>query len=116
MYVKPMLLETLRLQRHLPLPMTRKWQRLLSHGTLPTGGSETLTAENRAAEAVYLGLRTIDGLSVSVEERRRLQRWAEAGWIEDVGTASQHRVRCTPYGWLRLDGLAADLTARRSHS
>ena len=102
--------------RHWNLRAYVEWQRRLAGGALPEGGSETLTTENRIAESVYLGLRTIDGLSVSELERRGMDRWAEAGWIQDIGTAEDPRVRCTPYGWLRLDGLAADLTARRSHS
>jgi oxygen-independent coproporphyrinogen-3 oxidase len=102
--------------RHWNLRAYTEWQRTLVAGVLPEGGSETLTVENRVAETVYLGLRTRDGLSVSETERRGMDRWVEAGWIEDIGTAGNPRVRCTPYGWLRLDGLAADLTARRSHS
>jgi len=91
------------------------WQERVAHGADPLGGIETLTPENRTAEAVYLGLRTTDGLEVAVHERHLLARWFEAGWIEPVPD-DPLRVRCTPTGWLRLDGLAADLTARRSHS
>ena len=92
------------------------WQRRLADGAMPDGGRETLSPENRLAEHVYLGLRTIDGLSLSISERVAIAAWAREGWIEDIGTDAEPRVRCTPYGWLRLDGLAADLTARRSHS
>ena len=102
--------------RHWNVRAYTAWQRALDRGELPDGGSETLTGENRVAETVYLGLRTSDGLPVSQAERASVETWARAGWIEDVGTATHPRVRCTPYGWLRLDGLAVDLTARRSHS
>jgi oxygen-independent coproporphyrinogen-3 oxidase len=104
------------LARHWNVRAYAEWQRTLDTGSLPEGGAETLTEENRVAETVYLGLRTIDGLSVTEVERRAMDRWATAGWIEDIGGPSDRRVRCTPYGWLRLDGLAADLTARRSRS
>jgi oxygen-independent coproporphyrinogen-3 oxidase len=70
-----------------------------------------LSDENRVAEGVYLGLRTVDGLSVSDEELARISIWADAGWatIDDAA-----RVRLTARGWLRLDALAADLTLVRS--
>jgi len=38
-------------------------------------GEESLTAENRAAEEVYLGLRTRQGLEIAGEERTRVQTW-----------------------------------------
>jgi len=77
----------------------------------PVAGKEVLSDENRIAEGVYLGLRTMDGLSVSDEELARISIWAEAGWatIDD-----EPCVRLTASGWLRLDALAADLTLFRS--
>lgn len=92
------------------------WLTRLRDGTDPVAGDESLTIENRIAESVYLGLRTTDGLEVSVAERALMAPWVSAGWVEDIGDATNPRIRCTPMGWLRLDGLAADLTARRSHS
>jgi oxygen-independent coproporphyrinogen-3 oxidase len=75
-------------------------------------GEEVLTEENRVAEAVYLGLRTDGGLELRPAERERVGPWVRAGWAElDEGAA---RVRLTPTGWLRLDAIAADLTAHRS--
>jgi oxygen-independent coproporphyrinogen-3 oxidase len=72
-------------------------------------GEETLTQENREAEEVYLGLRTRNGLQIDDGELETVARWIEAGWGElDAG-----HLRLTPLGWLRLDGLAADLAARR---
>ena len=87
------------------------WLSAVESARDPIGGSEELTPENRQAEAVYLGLRTIDGLSVSEEEVARIAVWAEAGWAT---IDSDRRVRLTARGWLRLDALAADLTLFRS--
>ncbi|MES2522927.1 MAG: radical SAM family heme chaperone HemW [Gemmatimonadota bacterium] len=92
------------------------WIRIVGEGAVPVAGAETLTAENRVAETVYLGLRTSDGLEVTAAEREALAAWVRAGWIIEQETASGVRIRCTPEGWLRLDALAADLTARRSPS
>ncbi|HYW30009.1 MAG TPA: radical SAM family heme chaperone HemW [Gemmatimonas sp.] len=93
-----------------------EWVRALDRGVLPVGGHERLTDENRAAETVYLGLRTSDGLDVTTSEVAVLQSWIRAGWLVEQKTMSHQRVLCTAEGWLRLDALAADLTARRSHS
>lgn len=69
-------------------------------------GEEILSTENRAAERVYLGLRTSSGLKLTPAEQLTARRWAEAGWASLEGDV----VRLTPEGWLRLDALAADLT------
>lgn len=87
------------------------WLSALREVRDPIGGNERLTEENRVAEEVYLGLRTVDGLSVSDVELARISIWAEAGWAT-IDAAS--RVRLTARGWLRLDALAADLTLFRS--
>jgi oxygen-independent coproporphyrinogen-3 oxidase len=92
------------------------WEAAVDRGEDPVAGRERLTAENRAAETVYLGLRTIDGLRLLAADRERAARWQQAGWVElvpSVDGRSTH-LRCTPDGWLRLDALAADLTAVRS--
>ena len=87
------------------------WRALLGQGTDPREGYESLTPENRAAEEVYLGLRSDHGLAITTAERRLVQPWLDAGWAsldaEDV-------LRCTAHGWLRLDSLAAALTHHRS--
>ena len=89
------------------------WLRRLQRGVDPVEGRETLTPSNRVAEAVYLGLRTSAGLELAdAAERARAQPWIDAGWAIVDAT----RVRLTPLGWLRLDSLAADLTALRSRS
>jgi coproporphyrinogen III oxidase-like Fe-S oxidoreductase len=59
---------------------------------------------------VYLGLRTRNGLEIDETELDTVTRWVEAGWAELDG----RHLRLTPLGWLRLDGLAADLVARRA--
>ena len=92
------------------------WLSLLTRGADPVAGAETLTAENRVSEQVYLGLRTRDGLAVTPAEHIHVQPWLEAGWVEWTERDAELTVRCTPLGWLRLDALAADLTALRSRS
>jgi oxygen-independent coproporphyrinogen-3 oxidase len=87
-----------------------EWVRRLAAGTDPKEGDELLSAENRLAEQVYLGLRTADGLVISPEEARHVTRWVEAAW----GSVDGERLRLTAHGWLRLDTLAADLTLFRS--
>ena len=90
------------------------WERTVGTLTDPVGGEEFLTRENRIAEGVYLGLRTTDGLPVEEVELSRLMLWQEAGWIRLDHRSDGVRAVCTAHGWLRLDALAADLTAFRS--
>jgi oxygen-independent coproporphyrinogen III oxidase len=87
-----------------------EWARRLSAGADPIGGDELLTPENRTAEGVYLGLRTVDGLALTAAEVERVQPWIRAGW----GNLDGGVLKLTPLGWLRLDALAADLTVIRS--
>ena len=70
-----------------------------------------LTADNRVAEAVYLGLRSAAGLPATPADRPMIDRWITAGWAE---LGHDDRLRCTAEGWLRLDALAAALTHHRS--
>jgi oxygen-independent coproporphyrinogen III oxidase len=86
------------------------WLASAMAGRDPVAGSEWIDSGARAAEEVYLGLRTVDGLVVSPAELDRARRWIDAGWA----TWDGDRLRLTPAGWLRLDALAADLTAVRS--
>ena len=83
-----------------------EWARLVRAGRDPRKGEELLSRENRAAERVYLGLRTSSGLEATDSERATALRWVEAGWASLEGTL----LRLTPEGWLRLDALAAALT------
>src|SRR4029079_6871262 len=75
------------------------WLSAVGSGRDPMGGREELTSENRAAETVYLGLRTVDGLCVSDEESTRISIWVDAGW---ASIDSSRVVRLTARGWLRL--------------
>lgn len=88
------------------------WVRRLGAGCDPVAGDETLDAAARIAEAVYLGLRTSDGLALAPGEAERVRRWVDVGW----GDLDGDRLRLTAAGWLRLDSLAADLTSFRSRS
>ncbi|HEU4641245.1 MAG TPA: radical SAM family heme chaperone HemW [Gemmatimonadaceae bacterium] len=83
-----------------------EWARAVAAGRDPSAGAEVLTGEERAAERVYLGLRTIDGLDLDDAMARRVLPWLDTGWATLSGT----RLRLTATGWLRLDALAADLT------
>jgi oxygen-independent coproporphyrinogen III oxidase len=92
------------------------WEAALAAGGDARDGAETLTEQNREAEMVYLGLRTIDGLELREGEEAHVATWRRQGWIESVPETAGVRIRCTASGWLRLDALAADLTALRSRS
>lgn len=89
------------------------WVRRVAQGLDPVDGQETLDSENRAAERVYLGLRTSEGLRLTGAELVRARDWVDAGW----GTVSvDGHLTLTALGWLRLDSLAADLTLTGSRS
>jgi oxygen-independent coproporphyrinogen III oxidase len=88
-----------------------QWRRRLRQGLDPAAGTETLSDENRATEAVYLGLRTAAGLRLSGREMTSVRPWIQAGWaaVEDGA-----RLVLRAPGWLRLDALTRSLTAARS--
>jgi oxygen-independent coproporphyrinogen III oxidase len=88
-----------------------EWVRRLTSNEDPMDGFEILTDDNRIAESVYLGMRTIDGLVINAAETSRIAPWVEASW---ANLDSAGRLTLTPTGWLRLDSLAADLTLFRS--
>jgi len=88
------------------------WVRALAEDRDPVGGSEVLDESNRAAEQVYLGLRTVSGLRLFAGAREMVAPWVDAGWA----VVDENVIRLTPEGWLRLDGLAASLTMAPSHS
>jgi len=90
------------------------WIRRLGSGASVIEGAESLTAENRSFEEVYLGLRTRHGLAIGQPELEPIRRWESAGWAVVDDPLENPRVRLTPTGWLRLDSLAADLASRRS--
>ena len=94
---------------------TRRWnlraweayRRALAEGRSTVESEETLTVEQRELEAMYLGLRTIEGIAVAALRRPSPPpHLAAQGWIfEHAG-----RLKCTPEGWLRLDSLVNELT------
>ncbi|MGI8764951.1 MAG: radical SAM family heme chaperone HemW [Gemmatimonadaceae bacterium] len=87
------------------------WERRLAAGQSAVEGFEVLTTENRAAERVYLGLRTDAGLMATGAELATVRPWVAQGWAETrTGT-----IVLTPSGLLRLDALAALLTHAGSH-
>ena len=89
-----------------------EWRDRLARGESPLGGSEALSEANRAAERVYLGLRTTYGLESSDAELRLARPWVDAGWAT---LRSPRTIVLTPLGWLRLDALAASLTVAGSY-
>jgi oxygen-independent coproporphyrinogen-3 oxidase len=91
-----------------------EWIRRLDRGATVIGGEESLTDENRAAEEVYLALRTRNGLAITDDEVGRVEPWERAGWAVIDEPLQHRRIRLTPTGWLRLDSLAADLAAQRA--
>ncbi|MCC7001535.1 MAG: radical SAM family heme chaperone HemW [Gemmatimonadaceae bacterium] len=88
------------------------WQDQVERGEDPLEGSELLSVENREAEQVYLGLRTTEGLDIRQNELKTVTSWVDSGWA----VLRDARLKLTPLGWLRLDALAASLTALRSPS
>lgn len=86
------------------------WRAKAMSGADPIGGSEVLTESNVLAEDVYLGLRTTNGLSVTEVDAETIQLWKNSGWA----LLRKDHVTLTAEGWLRLDSLAASLTAVRS--
>jgi oxygen-independent coproporphyrinogen-3 oxidase len=87
------------------------WRDTALAGLDPIAGAERLSADNRIAESVYLGLRSRIGLASDASDLQVVGPWLDAGWIT---RAADDRLRCTPEGWLRLDALAAALTHHRS--
>jgi oxygen-independent coproporphyrinogen-3 oxidase len=87
------------------------WRQKVAAGADPLGGSEELSIENVIAEGVYLGLRTMNGLPVTEVDTSTITAWQKSAWA----VLRKDRVTLTAEGWLRLDSLAAALTAVRSH-
>ncbi len=104
------------------------WAHRVGAGDDPMAGDELLGADQRLAEEVYLGLRTIDGLEIGPADAKAVAQWTAAGWAGIGSTPaetrsalqslpsepSSDRLILTPEGWLRLDSLAAALSAGRS--
>lgn len=85
------------------------YERAVAAGEDPMEESECLVPAQRELERVYLGLRTIEGVDITV---------TPPGWDRLCGPAQRegwlvvddHRARLTPEGWLRLDEVVAVLT------
>ncbi|MGH7751418.1 MAG: radical SAM family heme chaperone HemW, partial [Gemmatimonadales bacterium] len=90
-------------------PAWAEYRRAVGRGESPVASEEVLTDEQRAIEAIYLGLRTSGGAPAAGISPERLSRWVSAGWVAERGD----RVVCTAEGWLRLDALVGALTDRR---
>ena len=75
-------------------------------GEDPIGGQDIIGPDARTLEAVYLGLRTTDGLRVDAAGKAVAAPWIAAGWAE----LRRDRLILTPTGWLRLDSLATAIT------
>jgi len=92
---------------------TRRWnlraweayRRAVAEGRSAVESEETLTEEQRELEAIYLGLRTEQGIAVAAL-RRPAPPFAAQPWVFAEGG----RLKCTPEGWLRLDSLVSKLT------
>ena len=87
----------------------REWaeyERRLSDGGTVMEGEERLEPAGVRLEELYLGLRTSDGLPTDRIPSEAAARWSESGWAQ----ATEGRIRLTPEGWLRLDGLVASLS------
>lgn len=87
------------------------WIDAVAAGNDPIQGHEHLTRDNRLAEEIYLGLRTSRGVVLEEAAMAHVAPWIAEGWAAADG---DRRIVLTPRGWLRLDALAADLTAFRS--
>jgi len=85
-----------------------RWMAVVEGGADPMEGDELLGPDERAAERVYLGLRTSSGLVATDDDFRIAVRWVEMGWARRV----RDRLVLTPEGWLRMDALATNLTNR----
>jgi len=85
------------------------YRRAIAAGRSPVEGEERLTDDQRALEAVYLALRTADGLDLAAlhQPPSAIASWVRQGWVEVRGG----RLACRPQGWLRLDALVHALTA-----
>jgi oxygen-independent coproporphyrinogen-3 oxidase len=84
------------------------YRRAIESGASPVESREELSREQRELERLYLGLRTVEGISWSNSDRFRppVPALVENGWLQvDAG-----HLRCTPLGWLRLDSLVTTLT------
>ena len=88
----------------------REWaqyERIVGAGKSPQEGRELLDDTAIALEDLYLSLRTREGAPLDrIPPPVRLE-WERAGWA----TSGGGRIRLSPEGWLRLDGLVSSIKA-----
>ena len=86
----------------------------IAAGDSAVDSREELSDEQRELERIYLGLRTVEGVTSTAFSRPLppLSRFVEQGWLLTDGS----RLRCTPAGWLRLDSLVSALTGNLTTS
>ena len=100
------------------IPPVRSWnvyrwdqyERSLSEGMGPVNGWECVDEKDEALERIWMGLRTIKGLSLQAQssaQSYRLERWAEGGWLK----RKRDRWIPTVEGWLRLDSMVAEIAS-----
>ena len=84
------------------------YRSVIAAGESPVDSREELSDEQRELERLYLGLRTIEGITFSDFPRLAPPSPAlvDNGWLLTDGS----RLRCSPSGWLRLDSLVSALT------
>jgi len=92
----------------------RAWEayhRAIAEGRSAIESEETLTEEQRELEAMYLGLRTVEGFALAALRRPSPPpHLAAQGWVvEHAG-----RLKCTPEGWLRLDSIVNEISHDRA--
>ena len=88
----------------------REWaayERVVAAGKSPMEGRELLDDAAIGLEDLYLSLRTSEGADLErVPPAVRLE-WEQAGWA----SVATDRIRLSPEGWLRLDGLVSSIKA-----
>jgi oxygen-independent coproporphyrinogen-3 oxidase len=94
------------------IPAYAEWSRVVLAEGEPIEDSEIIRPSSAAAERIYLGLRTVDGLQATPAELAAARPWVSEGWAVACG----ERLSLTPSGWLRLDALASHLTVLASDS
>jgi oxygen-independent coproporphyrinogen-3 oxidase len=79
----------------------------LSHDSLPLAGDEVLTQQQERLETIMLGLRTCDGVALTLFEQPEslatLEKLQEKGWLR----RTEDRVIPTATGMLHADGMAS---------
>lgn len=86
----------------------REWanyERLADQGLAVGEEGEDLSEAQLRLEALYLGLRTSDGLAADLVPEAARRHWVANGWA----AVTQETLRLTAEGWLRLDALVRSI-------